>query len=125
MRRHDSARVVAPRVGCKSPRDRSPQSATVRSDTTKNHGAAFRPDIFQLHPLRCPPRESFSVITALVTSGGRLHAVSRPLNKCILLISFLCAHTEEKKKKKKNLDTQYQADGYARWMNPRHSIRRH
>lgn len=49
MRRHDSARVVAPRVGCKSPRDRSPQSATVRSDTTKNHGAAFRPDIFQLH----------------------------------------------------------------------------
>ncbi|KYM75992.1 hypothetical protein ALC53_13477 [Atta colombica] len=41
--------MVTPRVGCKSPRDRSPQSATVRSDTTKNHGAAFRPDIFQLH----------------------------------------------------------------------------
>jgi len=49
MRRRDSARMVMPRVGCKSPRDRSPQIATVHSDTTKNHGAAFRPDIFQLH----------------------------------------------------------------------------
>lgn len=55
--------------GRKSPRDRSPQASVARSDTTKNHGAAFRPDIFQLHvnmigggrsckspPRRCPQR---------------------------------------------------------------------
>ncbi|KYN21389.1 hypothetical protein ALC57_06315 [Trachymyrmex cornetzi] len=124
MRRHDSARVVTPRVGCKSPRDRSPQSATVRSDTTKNHGAAFRPDIFQLHvnmigggrrckspPRRCSQHAHHTCIH-VYTYVPPAHirqpaAVSMPFlapstNVAYLFLFYARSEEEKKKKKKKN-----------------------
>jgi len=99
VRWRDSARVVAPRAQV-TPRslaaDRGP-----RSDITKNHGAAFRPDIFQLSvnmiggggrsckspPRRC--RQRADTHTQSHTSNECTRSNTRPI-VCVCVCVCVC-----------------------------------
>lgn len=80
--------------GCKSPRDHSAHRSfvpsflrssvhrhAVRSDITKNHGAAFRPDIFQLPVNMIGGGRSCKSPTRRCPQHARTHLATRVINR--------------------------------------------